>query len=32
MRTQKEFNSRCGFDAAREEELISMLAFRDVHK
>jgi hypothetical protein len=28
----KEFRSRCGFDAAKEEQLIPMLAFRDVHK
>src|SRR5580658_9166552 len=28
----EEFGSRCGFDAAKEERLISMLAFRDVHK
>jgi sterol desaturase/sphingolipid hydroxylase (fatty acid hydroxylase superfamily) len=28
----KEFDSRCGFDAAKEEQLIPMLAFRDVHK
>ena len=28
----REFSSRCGFDAPKEEQLIPMLAFRDVHK
>ena len=27
-----EFVSRCGFDAIREEQLVPMLAFRDVNK
>ena len=25
------FRSHCGFDAAKEEQLAPMLAFRDVH-
>lgn len=28
----ERFESRCGFDPAKEEQLIPMLAFRDVHK
>ena len=28
----KEFKSSCGFDDAKEQQLISMLAFRDVHQ
>lgn len=28
----ERFDSRCGFDPAKEEQLIPMLAFRDVHR
>lgn len=31
-RNPVEFRSRCGFDAAKEEQLVPMLAFRDVHQ
>jgi hypothetical protein len=28
----KEWNGRCGYDDAREQQLGAMLAYRDVHK
>jgi sterol desaturase/sphingolipid hydroxylase (fatty acid hydroxylase superfamily) len=28
----RDFVSSCGFDAAKEEQLVPMLAFRDVHR
>jgi hypothetical protein len=28
----KEFTSSCGFDDAREQQLLPMLAFQDVHR
>jgi sterol desaturase/sphingolipid hydroxylase (fatty acid hydroxylase superfamily) len=28
----KEFGGRCGFDAEKEERVVAMLGFRDVHK
>jgi sterol desaturase/sphingolipid hydroxylase (fatty acid hydroxylase superfamily) len=31
-RNPKEFHSTCGFDADKEERLLDMLRFRDVHQ
>jgi hypothetical protein len=28
----KEFKATCGFDDGREQRLVEMLAYRDVHK